>query len=135
MALSEFFAEFNALLNTKRGREEKFKNFEFLSTAQVAKLYAHFEYFKLSDALVAFMLLVNTSPESTHRVSLLITAAPKTKFKASTTTDYLKFVIYEFIMSVLCCCDRISTAEIRNTGGLYTKCATKRTYQSRRLIS
>ena len=122
------------MLNTKRGHNEKFKNFELRFEAQVAKFHAHSDEVKLPEAMVAFMLLANANPETNHRISVLAAAAPTTKFETtSTTADYMKAVTYESIASVLRHCDRSISTPYREPGSLSASYITTKTHQRRTL--
>lgn len=103
--VSEVFPDFHSLLNTKRGQNESFKNFESRFAAQYSNLTAHGINAKLPEPISAMLSMSNSCIDDAQRVSMLAATAkgddakkPDSKLK---TNDYISIIKYSEIASVI----------------------------------
>lgn len=74
--VSPFYAEFSALLGTKRGTNKTYKNFVFRFCASVFKCSSHATIIALSDSILVLMLHYYADVSDSQRVPNLSAAAP-----------------------------------------------------------
>lgn len=120
--VSEVYQNFIALLNTKRGHNESFKNFKSQFDAHVSRFNASSESAKWPNALTAFMLLVNASVDSSQRVSVLAAASPadsSVNFTA-TTDQFLDAFSYSSVASVLRQCEHVKDSNNHASSSTFT---------------
>lgn len=107
--VSNVYQDFNAVLTTRRGERETFKNFESRFEAKVAKFKSHGSSCNLPEALLAFMLLGNACVDNTQRISVLAAAVPTAAGEEAaspmTTAQYLEKISYDSVAAVLRQCE------------------------------
>jgi len=124
--VSDVYQDFNDLLATKRGQNESFKNFESRFEAQVSKFNSHADSSKLPDAITAFMLLANSSVDSSQRISVLASTSPNDTIltEAATTGDYISSISCGSVASVLRQCDKTKNTPLEMKNSLCADYAT-----------
>ena len=154
--LTYSFSKFQSLLNTRRGSIETFRNFESRFDAAVSSFNAASPSAKLSQSLVAFLLLANAAVDDNHRISILAAAVPKssspsesssgsesTPMDATGNSRLLQELDYESVATVLRSCDTVKehsdSANSQNrypgngSGALHSNAARTSTKSRRRM--
>lgn len=109
--VTDVFGDYSTLMNTRRGANESFKNFESRFSAAVSRYSAHGKSIALPDAIKAFLLLSNANVSEVQRVPVLSAAASKAAAavqndaSSSSNDVILSLVEYESVASVIRQCD------------------------------
>ena len=106
--ISDTYQKSSQLLQTTRGDQESFKNFESRFQAQVCRCNATSSSVKLPESLVAFVLLNNSRAENNQRVSILAAAVPKQSQTSSHSecSSVLESLKYQDVATVLRASDK-----------------------------
>lgn len=89
--VSDVYQDLKSLLANRRGHSELFKNFKSRFEAQVSNSNSTSPYFKLPDAITAFISLSNASVDRIKRISVHA-AASQNDTHFSATADFLEAV-------------------------------------------
>ena len=117
-ALTDGFMKFQSVLNTRRGPNETFRNFESRFDAAVSRFHTSSTEDKLSPSLIAFLLLANANVEDNHRISILAAAAPQDdQADSNSDSDFSipKYKLaYDTVATVIRSCDSVSAQVSRS---------------------
>ena len=117
-AVSHLFNDFSSLLETKRGKNESYKNFESRFSAQMSRYNAHGKSIELPESIVALLLLNKADVGDSQRVPILSAASSKASASVTSTTsndDMIKEITYESIAAVIRQCDNGSSTSRQPT--------------------
>lgn len=105
--VSSVYHDFVSLSSTKRSNTENFAEYESRFAAAASKFNSNGASCKLPDSLMAFMLLANSSIDSSQRISVLAASAPNNEAIGPnpTTDDFLQAVKYDSVAAVLRQCE------------------------------
>lgn len=115
--VTEIYGDFLTLLNTKRGENESYRNFESRFEAQVNKFNSRSTSTKLPESLLAFMLLANANIDGNQRIRVLASGIPRASDESSMDTEeLLNNIVYSSIASVVRQCETPITSRTEQYG-------------------
>lgn len=100
-AITDTFSKFTSVLQTSRGSNETFRNFESRFDAAVCSYNSAAPSAKLPESLVAFILIGNSDIDDNQRVSILSAVAPKQQDNDANIGALLDKITYEDVASII----------------------------------